>query len=279
MIRSLLIAWLGLALLAAPATAQDGDADGTSDEAPASEGDTTEPDADPISKYRVRFDELAERTIGTASKPVAFNWRRSSFQVAANGSFLFELNNFNSMRGGAMLRLPSGGAIIEIGASYVRTWDTPSSRQLALTPYRQPGRPHRLEVDFGLAYPLAEGVVTAAPRIFPTTQLVFNAYAHVRYMVYPNGWGGMRPRQVIGAIFSPSMTEQELENLDDFRLDAMEIDSGRYGVMLGLGNDLYFEQGFFVSPRMMLAVPLLAPASGTNLLFWADFTLSVGMSF
>ena len=49
--------------------------------------------------------------------------------------------------------------------------------------------------------------------------------------------------------------------------------------MLGFGNDLYFEQGFFISPRVMFAVPILAPASNTSMLVWADFNLAVGWAF
>jgi len=238
-----------------------------------------EDEDDPLSRYRTRFDVLAERTIGTASKPVAFNWRRTNVHVAASGSFLFELNNFNSLRVGGMARLPSQKAIVELGVNYVEAWDTPSSRQLAFTPYRQPGRPNRLEFDVALAYPLAEGVVTTFPRWFPAVQMVFNAMAGFRYSIYPAGWGGMTPGQVGAAIFNPAITDLELDNLDDNRLDAMIIDSGRYGFLLGFGNDLYFEQGIFLSPRMMLAVPILAPVNQSDLRVWADFTLAAGMAF
>ena len=54
--------------------------------------------ADPLSPYRIPYDELVQRTIGTASKPVAFDWRRTKVQGAINGDQLYELNNFNSLR-------------------------------------------------------------------------------------------------------------------------------------------------------------------------------------
>lgn len=268
MIRSLAIALL----LCGPAlswAAEEG-----SDE----ESDQTE-EEDPLSPYRTQFDELAQRTIGTTSMPVAFSWRRTRFQVAGFGAFLHELNNFDSMRTGGLLRLPSGGAMVEIGASWAFTWDNDSTRMLALTPYRQAARPSRLELDLSVGYPLAEGVVTAVPRIFPSVQLVFNAYADLRYIVYPGSKKEMNTREVLSSVFNPSLTEQELDNLEDRRLDAMQLDTGRYGLMLGLGNDLYFEQGFFVSPRVMVAVPLLSWASGTELRLWADYSLAVGMSW
>ncbi len=234
---------------------------------------------DPLSRHRTRLDVLAERAIGTASKPVAFNWRRTNVHLAATGSFLFELNNFNSLRGGGLVRLPAKKAIVELGVSWAQVWDTPSSRLLAYTPYRQPGHPSRMELDIILAYPLAEGVVTTFPRFFPAVQMVFNVCAGFRYDIYPNGWPGMRPGQVAAALFNPSLTEIELEHLDNARLDAMQTDLGRYGLTMGFSNDLYFEQGFFISPRVTLSLPLLAPISQTHLVMWADFNIAIGMAF
>jgi hypothetical protein len=235
--------------------------------------------ADVLSPYRTQFDVLAERTIGTTSRPVEFNWRRTKVQVAVTGSYLVELNNFNSMRGGALVRLPSGGLVVELGATYAGVWDSPSSRQLALTPYRQAGHPNRLEVDFTVGLPLAEGIVTTFPRFFPAVEMVLNSYGGFRYLLYPTGFGGMKAGQIMGALLAPSLTESELDNLDDARLDAMQVDSGRYGLLVGLGNDLYFKSGFFLSPRLMIAVPLLAPATQTELLVWADLSLAVGLAF
>ena len=236
------------------------------------------PVEDPLSPYRVRFGALVERAIGTTSVPVEFDWRRTHVQPAVTGSFLTELNNFNTLRGGALVRFPSDARLVELGVAYVDSWDSPSSRQLALTPYRQPGHPDHLEIDFGLGVPLAEGVVTAAPKLFPAVQLVLNGYVGFRYNLYPTGFAGLRPGQVARALLAPSLTTAEIDNLEDARLPAMQVDSGRYGVLLGLGDDLYFKSGIFVSPRVMVAVPLLAPASGTELYVWADLSLAVGIA-
>lgn len=236
------------------------------------------PAEDPLSPYRVRFGALVERAIGTTSVPVEFDWRRTHVQLGATGSFVMELNNFNVLRGGLLVRLPSDALLIEFGVNYAESWDSPSSRQLALTPYRQPGHPDHLEVDFAVGVPLAEGVVTTAPRFFPAVQLVFNGYAGVRYLVYPTGFAGLRPGQVARALLSPAMSTEEIDNLDGARLPAMQVDSGRYGVLVGLGDDLYFKSGLFVAPRVMVAVPLLAPVSGTELYLWADVSLAVGIA-
>jgi hypothetical protein len=246
--------------------------------APAARAQDAEPD-DSLSPYRTPFPVLAERAIGTASKPVEFDWRRTDVQLAATGDQLFELNNFNSLRAGGMARIPSSGILYEVGVAYVWVWDTPSSELLALTPYRQPGRPSRLELDFTLGLPVAEGVVTWFPRFFPAAEMVFNAYAGLRYVVYPQGYAHLKFGQVAKAILSPSLSDEELQNLEDHRLDAMEVDPGRYGIMVGFGNDIYFRSGVFVSPRMMFALPILAPISETDILFSAEVTLAVGLAF
>lgn len=233
---------------------------------------------DPLAPHRAPFAELAERTIGTASQPVEFNWRRTTAHAAATGSQLYELNNFNSLRVGALARFPTGGALVEVGASYVRTWDTPSSELLALTPYRQPGRPDRMDVDLAVGFPLAEGVVTASPGFFPSLQLVLNGYVGLRYHLYPDAFAGMKAGDVFAAVLSPALTAAEIDNLEDRRLDAMQVDAGRYGFTVGVGNDLYFKQGVFVSPRVTFSVPLLAPVSGTELLLGGDFSLAVGVA-
>ncbi len=249
------------------------------DEAPAEGPPPLPSEEDPLSPYRLEFEDLVARAIGTTSGPVAFDWRATTVQIAASGSYVAELNNFNSMRGGVMVRLPSRGSVVELGVSYAGSWDSPSSTLLARTPYRQPGRPNRMELDVTVGVPLAEGVVTMAPKVFPAAELVINGYAGVRYALYPTAFRGLTFGQGLAAAFSPALSQDEVDNLDRARLDAMEVDRGRYGVMAGLGNDLYFANGLFVSPRVLLAVPLLAPASQTELLVWADLALVVGVAF
>lgn len=274
MIRSSLM--LVLLLFGGPAAADDGTGAPAADAPEEGEGDPA--DEDPLSPHRTDLNVLMERTIGTASQPIAFDWRRSKVQIAGTGSFLFELNNFNSGRAGAQARVPAGGMLFEAGASYVFVGDTPSSRQLALTPYRQPGRPSRVEIDLGLTIPLAEGVVTASPKVLPAAQLVFHANVGIRYSLYPTAFRGMRFGQVARATVNPGLTETEIENLDGVRLGAMAVDRARYNVMVGIGNDVYFKQGAFLTPRINFCVPLLAPASNSDMLFWADFSLAVGFS-
>ncbi|MCK5687806.1 hypothetical protein KAI87_00985 [Myxococcota bacterium] len=231
-----------------------------------------------IAQWRNPIDVLNERMIGSASKPIRFDWRKTTLGVSALGSQLAELNNFDSLRAGGALRMPVSGLITELGLAHVWTWDTASSRSLALTPYRQAGRPSRYEVDLSVGFPMAEGVVTAWPGFFPATEMVFVAWADFRYLVYPHSFSGLRWNEVAGALLSPSLGSKELENIEDERLSSMEIDPARYGIMAGFSTEIYFQTGFYFSPKVLMAVPLLNPMTGTKLIGWWDITLALGFS-
>ncbi len=234
-------------------------------------------DDDPA-RHRMPLPVLLDRAIGVTARPVAYNWRASPVQFAVVGGRIAELNTFNSARVGGLVRVPSAGAMIEVSASYVASWDSSASRALALTPYVQAGRPSRLEVDALFGVPFAEGIVTAAPRLVPALQLVLNGYVGLRYAVYPTGYARLRPGEVGVALVAPALSEKELANLNDARLDAMEVDPSRYWVVAGLGQDIYLKQGLFVSPRLLVTVPVLAPITGSQLVLAPELSLAVGVA-
>lgn len=240
---------------------------------PEHEPDTT------LSRHRTTFEVLTERTIGATSRRVRFDWRRKSMQLGATGALPAELNNFESLRAGGFIRIPSAGMLLEASVCHVWVRGTTSTRRLALTPYRQPGRPGRYELDFSVAYPVAEGVVTAVPRLIPAAELVLNAYADLRYQVYPGAFAGLGIKDTLKAILAPSFSRSELANLEDDRLPGMEVDPARYGLLVGLGTDVYFQSGFFFSHKLLVAVPLLQPMTETELGLGLDLTVSTGLAF
>lgn len=229
--------------------------------------------------FRMPYDALVDRTIGKSARAVGFDWRKTTAHAAVLLNQPVEFNNFQGFRLGLMARIPGDTLIYEVGLSYVWVWGTQSSEQLALTPFRQPGRPSRFEIDFLVGLPLAEGVVTAWPAWFPAAELVFSAYFDFRYMIYPGAFSGLRARETLAALFNPKIGEDEIANLDDQRAPGMEIDTQRYGFYAGLGTDIYFDFGLFVSPRVMFTVPLLAAATDSKMIFGMDFTLAVGAAF
>ena len=261
----------------APEEAPEEEAPGP-EEAPAPEEAPDPASDDALAPHRVDLDVLMDRTIGTASRPLVFDWRESRIQLGASGHFLVELNLFDNARVGGVVRVPTGGTLLEVGVAAGLSGDTVGSRQVALTPFRQPGRPDRVELDVLWGIPLAEGIVTAATRFVPATHLVLQGYLGVRYRVYPTGFGGLRPGQVLGAVVNPRLSEAELENLEGVRLGAMDVDAGRYDLVAGVGTDVYLAQGIFLSPRLLFHVPVLAPASDTQLLFWMDAGLVLGVA-
>ena len=48
--------------------------------------------------------------------------------------------------------------------------------------------------------------------------------------------------------------------------------------MVGFGDDLYFKQGLFLSPRVLFAVPILAPATETDSFLGGFFSLAIGVA-
>jgi hypothetical protein len=255
-----------------PPPADGGDAPEEDDGAPPEE------EPDPLHRYRTPFPVLTERVLGTASRPIEFDWRRTKVHLGASGAQLYELNNFDSLRAGAVARFPSDNLLYEVGLGWVFVQDTPSSQLIALTPYRQAGRPRRVALDFNVGIPLAEGVVTTAPRWFPAVEQVFMAYAGVRYAWYPGAAEGLRFRDRVGNAVNPRVSREERQNLDEERLDAMRVDNARYHTMIGFGDDIYFRQGVFVNPRASMAVPLISSIAGSNLLWWGEFSLSIGVA-
>jgi hypothetical protein len=264
---------LGVCLAAAPARAQE--------PPPAAPPPAEPPPAAPevLAPYRTPFPVLVERTLGSTSRPVAYDWRRSKVQVAATGGQPVELNTFQSLRAGVAVRVPRNGLLWDLGLSGAWSWDTDASQALALTPYRQPGKPPRLEIDAHLGVPLAEGLVTARPRWFPSVQMVFVGWVGLRYAIYPGSLEGLRVREGLAALFRPTLGPAERANLEDARLDAMVVDPTRYTPMVGLGNDLYIRQGVFLAPRVSVALPLTRIAEPTALGWWGEASVAAGVAF
>jgi hypothetical protein len=229
--------------------------------------------------FATPVDELAERMIGSASRPVRFDWRRSPVGVAFVASELLERNNFGATRLGLTARRAFGDAIGEIGANYCWSWPTDSSELLALTPYRQAGRPNRFELDLNVSYAVAEGVVTPLPDLLPAAEMVFLGTAGLRYLIYPEAYRDFTLQDAALASASPGLTQKEIDNLEDSRLPGMQVDGGRYGILAGISLDIYFQPGVYVTPRALVNIPVLAVTNGSRLGFWWETSIGVGYAF
>ncbi len=232
-----------------------------------------------LDRFRLPYERLMDRAIGSTSRPVRFDWRKTTVQVAAFAAQPAEFNNYNTFRAGLVARVPSDNLMVELGLSYAWVWGTEASRRLALTPYRQPARPPRIELDITIGLPIAEGVVTVRPSFIPAFELVFSGYVNFRYLIYPTGWRGVDGGAAAGAVFVPRLTDAEVASLDDARLPGMEVDRLRYYFLAGFGTELYFQHGLFIAPRVMLNIPVTAALSGSDMLFGFDFSLAVGVAF
>ncbi|QRK05711.1 hypothetical protein JQX13_37025 [Archangium violaceum] len=281
MIRSVLL----IACLALPRTtwaAEEPAADSTQpargDDAQAADSESKKEDTT-IERHRTPFEALNERMIGTASRAVRFDWRQTRAGIGLVGSQLLELNNFKSTRLGGFVRTPIGGFLGEIAITRVFTRGSSSTEKLALTPYRQSGRPSRFELDLNLGYPLAEGVATARPGFFPATELVFSANAGLRYLFYPGSLSGASFGETVTSLFAPKLSEREVENLESSRLPGMQLDGARYSLLTGFSLDIYFQPGGFLSPRVLVALPLISGVDGSGLGLWWELSFSAGWAF
>jgi hypothetical protein len=233
----------------------------------------------PLEEFRVPFDDLVERTVGAAAKPVRFDWRKSTAGVAFIGSQLSELNNFRSLRVGLLARMPTGDSQLELAVTRVFTSDSEATKTLALTPYRQWGRPSRWELDLNWHIALAEGVTTFALAFLPAAQLVLNGVLGFRYLLYSAAFADASAGEVLESLLSPQLSARELHNLNGERPPAMQIDRARFGVMGGLSADLFFYPMGFLQPRALFALPLLSSALGSNLSLWWELSLAAGVQY
>lgn len=275
MIRSLLVLFVLLSSPRAVLAAEEQAPKPSPESSPAG----PEKSDDTLEGFRTPLDALTERMIGTASKSVRFDWRKSTLGIGLIGSDLLERNNFGSTRLGLLARRPFGKFMGELAISRAFTWGTDSTEKLALTPYRQYGRPSRFELDVNVGYPLAEGVVTALPDFFPATELVFSANAGLRYLFYPGAMSGMKFQDVATSLLAPRISDHELGQLESSRPGGMQIDPARYGLLAGISLDVYFGSGGFLSPRAMMSVPLVGVVTGTGLGFWWELSLAAGWTF
>ncbi len=229
-----------------------------------------------LEQYRTPFDALTERALGTASRAVRFDWRRSTVGFGVSSSILAELNNFASGRVGGFARVPAGNLMVELAVTRVITWGSASSALLALTPYRQYGRPSRVELDINASYALFEGVGTGRFGFIPPTEMVFSATLGLRYLYYPGSLSNLSADRVAGALFAPVMSDPEIANMKDQLPAAMELDPSRYALLAGFTLDLFFQPGLFVTPRVLVGIPIISGPSGRGIGVWWELSLLAG---
>jgi hypothetical protein len=236
-------------------------------------------DDDVVARARTPVQALTEHFVGSTARAVRFDWRRSPVMVGVSVGEVVEKNNFSAQRYGLLGRKAFSDLILEVGVQLYVSDDTASSAQLALTPFRQAGRPGHLEIDLNVGYAVAEGVVTPLAAFMPPAEVALVALGGVRYLGYWQTFPD-RPIQDIGlSLASPQLSTIELERLDRDAPEAMAIDPARLHTLVGLAVDTYLQPGLLVSPRAMLAAPVLVPVTNTSLGFFWELSLVVGWAF
>ncbi len=232
--------------------------------------------SDVVAASRTPIQAMNEHFLGSTSRSVRFDWRRSPVTLGLGVSELIEKNTFGQWRAGVFGRKAFDDVIVEVGVNVYQAYDTPSSETLALTPFRQAGRPNHLEIDANVGYAVAEGVVTPLASFMPPAELALVALGGVRYLGYWQTFVDRTPQDIGLALVSPQLGESEKDQLDVDAPGAMLVDPARLHTMAGLSLDVYFQPGFYVAPRAMVAIPVLVPITASQLGFFWELSLIVG---
>lgn len=229
-----------------------------------------------LEAQRTPLQALNEHFLGSAARSVRYDWRSSPVMLGVLVGEVLERNNFGQWRLGAMGRKAFGDILLDGGVNIYFAYPTASSETLALTPFRQAGRPGHLEIDVNLGYAVAEGVVTPMLSFLPPAEMVLVVYAGARYLGYWETFPSRPIQDIAVDLVLPQLSQTERLRLEDAALGGMSVDPARFHVMLGVSLDVYLQPGVFVSPRVHLAVPLLTPLTGTQLGWFSEVGLAVG---
>jgi hypothetical protein len=272
----------GAADAADPAAAAAGDENAVS--APAIDGaegakSADEDTVDVVARSRTPIQALNEHFVGSAARAVRFDWRRSPIIVGASISEVVEKNTFGQWRVGAFGKKAFDDLIVEVGVALYQSYDTPSSQSLALTPFRQAGRPNHLEIDANVGYAVAEGVVTPLASFIPPAEVVLVAVGGARYLGYAQSFVDRDIQAIALDLASPQLSTAELDRIEQDALGSMLVDPARLHAMAGLSLDVYLQPGLMLSPRAMVAIPVLVPVTNSSLgLFW-ELSFAAGWAF
>ena len=230
-----------------------------------------------LEDHRTALQALNEHFLGTASRPVRFDWRKSPVMFVGRVTEVVERNTFGQWQLGLMARKAFGDILVDGGVNAYFAFATDSSQQLALTPFRQAGRPNHFQLEANVGYAVAEGVVTPVLGFLPPAELALVAWGGARYLIYPATFtGGGSATDVAASLVSPQLTEGEIIRLENSGPAGMQIDRARLHALVGASLDVYLQPGVIVAPRAMVALPLLAPVTGTELGFFWELGISVG---
>lgn len=230
-----------------------------------------------LETWRTPLQALNEHFLGTASRPVRFDWRRSPAMFVLRVAEVIERNSFGQWQIGVIGRKAFGDLLIDGGINAFFAYETVSSQQLALTPFRQAGRPDHFQLEFNVGYALAEGVVTPIVSWLPPMEMALVAQAGVRYLIYTESFTGGRPFvDVARSLATPQLTVEEIERLESTGPEGMQIDPARLHALVGASLDVYVAPGVIVAPRAMVGVPLLSAVTASELGLFVELGLSIG---
>ena len=216
--------------------------------------------------------------IGFAERPALHAWRKSSLTIRPIMGQISEQNNFDSYHFGLVVDVPSDSFSFQIGLRKVEVSDTPSSRQLALTPFKQAGHANRYDIISGVKLPLVEGVGSQLYDWIPQSQFVFQGIARVNWHLHPNEWKGESFQNVLQGLFQTKVGSREYQKMQESNPAALLPSRSRHSLGAGFVVEQYFPESggtaFHCSFEVLTLIDLYSDETTPSR--WMEYNLGVG---
>ena len=80
-------------------------------------------------------------------------------------------------------------------------------------------------------------------------------------------------------LVSTQLSAEELANLEDRRLLAMDVVPNRYISLVGFSTDVYSQFGLFLNVKTLLHVPIGSDTTIWDAWWWYELSTAVGVAF
>jgi len=188
----------------------------------------------------VPIGQLLPQIMGFAERPAVHRWRKSTITIRPMIGQISEQNNFNSSHLGLLLDFPGDSFSFQLGFRKIDVTDSFSSRQLALTPFKQPGHAARKEIQIGMKMPLIEGIGSQIYDIIPQSQFVFHGLARLNWHLYPKAWQDEDFTDILQGLFKTEIGGSEYRSIQESSPSALLPSRSRHSIGAGFAVEQYY---------------------------------------
>lgn len=217
-------------------------------------------DASPLEAFRKKPEDIDRAVIAVIGRPSIFPWQLKSFGLRLSQSSYVEFNNFdsNSYQIGGIFPIFER-MIYALDIIQTKVYETPSSRQIGRTPYRQLGRPSRYSLSHQLSYPIFEGIGGHFFDLLESAQFVVSFFTQINMHYYDHlfkPWSSFgNSRDNIKSIFSSSLPPETRKIQQMKAPQGMKISDHKWDLLAGMDIFSFFSTGLFVSGAFGIGFP------------------------